>query len=142
VIGGVKLQIHAASDAPDTDFTASLSDVFPDGHAVQLGSRVTGIIRARYRLGFDKEVLLKPGEIAPMSIDLFDIGHTFLAGHRLRIDVSSSAYPAFNVNPNTGNPIATDTAEPRSAHQKIYHDASHASALELPVVPEATSAGR
>ena len=137
MLGDVVVELHAASSARDTDFTANILDVFPDGKAVMLGSRNAGVVRARYRNGYDREELLTPGAVAPYRIELFGIGHTFLPGHQVRIDVSSSAYPAFSANPNTGNPIATDTAEPIVAQQKIFHDRAHASRVLLPVLPEA-----
>jgi putative CocE/NonD family hydrolase len=133
VIGQVSVELHASSDAPDTDFTASLLDVYPDGRALVLGPRVVGIIRARYRNGLESTELLSPGEIACYRIDLGHIAHSFQPGHRIRLEISSSAAPTFNPNQNTGHPIATDT-EWRTAHQNIYHDAARPSALLLPKV--------
>ena len=134
VIGPVSVELYAATDATDTDFTASIQDVFPDGKAVMLGSRPVGIIRARYRDGpMAKPSLLTPGKPELFHIDLGGIGHQFAAGHRIRVDISSSAYPMFNPNQNTGNPIATDT-EWKVAHQRVLHDRAHPSALVLPVV--------
>jgi hypothetical protein len=132
IIGPVIVELFAATDGRDTDFTANLIDVYPDGTAVRLGSPNAGIIRARYRDGFGPGKLLTPGKIEKYRISLADIGHTFLPGHRLRLEISSSAYPLINPNQNTGNPIATDT-EWRVAKQTIYHDADHPSALILPV---------
>jgi putative CocE/NonD family hydrolase len=135
VIGRVSVELYAASDARDTDFTASIVDVYPDGRAVVLGQRVVGIIRARYRNGLDKTELLTPGKVERYQIDLGHIGHAFEPGHRIRVEISSSAAPMYNPNQNTGNPVATDT-EWRAAHQTIYHDAHRASALVLPVVSD------
>jgi hypothetical protein len=132
IIGRVSVELYAASDARDTDFAARLIDVYPDSRAVRLGSPVSAIVRARYRNGFGKEELLTPGKIEKYTILLRDVGHTFLAGHRLRLEVTSSAFPLVNPNQNTGNPIATDT-EWRIAKQTIYHDQDHPSALILPV---------
>lgn len=132
VIGSVAVELYAASDAKDTDFTAVISDVQPDGRALYLGSKPVGIIRARYRDGMDREKLLTPGKVERYTISLGDLAHAFLPGHRLRIEISSSAYPMFNPNQNTGNPIATDT-EWRKATQRIFHDAAHPSALVLSV---------
>lgn len=133
VIGPVSLELYAASDARDTDFTAAISDVHPDGRAVLLGSKPVGIIRARYRNGpGSKPQLLNPGAVEKYSIDLGAIGHRFLPGHRIRVEVSSSAYPMFNPNQNTGNPIATDT-EWNTARQRIFHDTTRPSALVLSV---------
>ena len=133
VIGRVSVELFAASDALDTDFTASIIDVYPDGRAVVLGARVVGIIRARYRNGFAKTELLTPGKVEKYHIDLGHIAHSFELEHRIRVEISSSAAPTYNPNQNTGNPVATDT-EWRIAHQTIYHDAQHPSAVLLPVV--------
>jgi putative CocE/NonD family hydrolase len=134
IIGPVSVDLYAATDARDTDFTAAITDVGPDGKALLLGSRPIGIIRARYRNGRAAEPsLLTPGKPELYHIALGEIGHAFLPGHRIRIEISSSAYPMFNPNQNTGNPIATDT-EWKTANQKILHDRAHPSALVLPVV--------
>jgi putative CocE/NonD family hydrolase len=134
VIGPVSVELYASSDARDTDFTAAIVDVQPDGKPVLLGSRPIGIIRARYRGGPSaKPELLTPGKPELFRISLGEIGHAFLPGHRIRIEISSSASPMFNPNQNTGNPIATDT-EWKTANQKILHDKAHPSALVLPVV--------
>jgi hypothetical protein len=134
VIGRVFVELHAASDARDTDFTAKLVDVYPDGKAVKLGPKATGVIRARYREGYDKEKLVTPNKTERYRIELFDIGHTFLPRHRIRVEISSSAYPAIAPNPNTGHPIATDT-ESRVAHQRIHHERGAASHIVLPIMP-------
>ena len=133
IIGRAWLELYAASDARDTDFTASLIDVYPDGRAVVLGSRVVGIIRARHRKSLEREELLTPGTVERYEIDLGHLAHTFLSGHCIRVEISSSAAPMYNPNQNTGNPVATDT-EWRNARQTIYHDARCPSALVLPVV--------
>lgn len=132
VIGNVAVNLEAASDGRDTDFTAQLTDVYPDGRAVALGPTI-GIRRARYRNGSANEEFLIPGEPTRISVDLLDIAHRFLPGHRIRLEISSSAAPLFNPNQNTGNPVATDTVW-RVARQTIYHDESRASAIVLPVV--------
>jgi uncharacterized protein len=134
IAGRVFVELHAATDARDTDFTAKLVDVHPDGTAARLGPKI-GVIRARFRQGYDKERLLTPGRFERYRIELFDVGHTFRPGHRIRLEVSSSAYPAIAPNPNTGNPVATDT-ETRVAHQQVRHDRRAASHLLLPVLPE------
>ncbi|HMK54832.1 MAG TPA: CocE/NonD family hydrolase [Methanobacteriaceae archaeon] len=135
ILGPVAVELYAASDTKDTDFTARVLDVYPNGTAINLGpEECGGAIRARFRQGFDKEVLLEPGKIEKYRIELFDIGHVFLAGHKIRIEISSSAYPMLHPNPNTGNPIATDT-QSQIAHQTIFHDPEHPSTLFLPVIP-------
>jgi len=135
VIGNVQVTIQAATDGKDTDFTAVLTDVFPDGRAVALGPSI-GIRRGRYRFGSSREVLLTPGKVESYPIELFDIAHRFEAGHRIRVEVSSSAAPMFNPNQNTGNPIATDTVW-RVARQTVYHDRANVSSIRLPVLNRA-----
>jgi len=132
VIGGVVVDLRAASDARDTDFTAALSDVGLDGRALKLGP-VVGIRRARYRNGYDREELLTPGKVESFRIELLDIAHSFEPGHRVRLEISSSAVPTYNPNQNTGNPIATDI-EWKVANQTVYHDQTWASSITLPVV--------
>jgi hypothetical protein len=132
VVGNVVVNLEAMSDAKDTDFTAVLTDVGPDGRALQLGPRIS-IRRARYRNGFQKEELLVPGAPAKFQIELYDIAHTFLAGHRVRLEISSSASPYYNPNQNTGNPVATDTAW-RVANQTVLHDRAHPSSISLEVL--------
>ncbi len=136
IIGPVSVELYAASDARDTDFTVKLVDVYPDGRAVRLGPVNTGIIRARFRSGIGKEQLLTPGEVVKYQITLADLGHTFLPGHRVRLEVSSSVYPEVFPNQNTGNPIESDS-EWRLAQQTIYHDSIYPSAVVLPVFAEA-----
>ena len=129
-MGRVVIEFHAATDARDTDFVASIMDVHPDGRAVNLGPNI-GVVRARYRNGFDREELLTPGEVARYEIDLGHIGHSFEPGHRIRIDLTSSAYPAIAPNQNTGNPVATDT-EWNTANQIIFHNREYPSRIVLP----------
>lgn len=132
VIGGVAVDLRAASDGRDTDFAAVLSDVGSDGRALMLGP-LAGIRRARYRHGYDREELLTPGRVESFRIELFDIAHRFEPGHRIRLEITSSAAPMYSPNQNTGNAIATDI-EWRVAHQTIYHDRMRASAITLPVI--------
>jgi predicted acyl esterase len=102
---------------------------------VKLGPRTSGIIRARYRNGFERTELVTPGKTERYTIQLGHIGHSFLPGHRIRIEISSSAAPAYNPNQNTGNPVATDT-EWKIAHQTIFHDRAHPSRLLIPWMPK------
>jgi len=131
VIGRIFVTLFAASDARDTDFIANLIDVYPDGRAVVLGPK-PGILRARYRTGYEREVLLTPGKVEQYQIELYELGHVFLPGHRIRVEITSSAYPSLNPNQNTGNPIASDTAW-KTAHQTVYHDRTRPSYIGLPV---------
>lgn len=134
IIGEVNVELYAATDGRDTDFTVKLLDIQSDGRAVLLGSPKSGIIRARFRNGLGKQVLLTPGKIEKYSISLGHMGHVFLPGHKLRVEISSSAYPLILPNQNTGNPIETDT-EWRTALQTIYHNSVYPSALILPFLP-------
>ena len=131
VTGPVVLKLFASTDCRDTDFTAKLVDVFPDGRAINL---TDGILRGRYRSGTDRQELLVPGEIYEFTVDLWVTSNVFRAGHRIRLDISSSNFPRFDRNPNTGNPFGLD-AELRTAHQTVYHDGARPSRLILPVIP-------
>ena len=129
--GWVKAAIYASSSAADTDFTALLADVEPSGYARFL---TDGIVRARYRNSTERAEPIEPGKIYEYSIDLWATSNLFKAGHRIRLYVSSSNFPRFNRNLNTGEPI-TGSARMTKASQRIYHDAQHRSALVLPVIP-------
>jgi len=129
--GWVKATLYASSSAVDTDFTALLADVEPSGYARFL---TDGIVRARYRNSTERAEPIEPGKIYQYSIDLWATSNLFKAGHRIRLYVSSSNFPRFNRNLNTGEPIAGSTHLVK-ASQRIYHDAQHPSALVLPVIP-------
>jgi hypothetical protein len=132
VTGFVALELYAASSATDTDFTALLADVAPDGYARFL---TDGIVRARYRKSTaGPAVPLVPGQVEKYRIDLWATSNVFKAGHRLRLYVSSSNFPRFDRNRNTGGPIL-DATGGVTARQTVYHDAARPSALVLPVVP-------
>ena len=134
VIGRVFVHLYASSDAKDTDFTAKILDVFPDGRSLKIGVKAAGILRARYRNGYERAEFLTPDKPEQFRIELFDIGHVFLAGHRVRLEISSSCFPDFDPNTNTGNLAATDT-EWKIARQKVYHDSERPSHVYLPVMP-------
>jgi len=129
--GWIKATLYASSSATDTDFTALLADVEPSGYARFL---TDGIVRARYRNSTQRPEPIEPGKIYEYSIDLWATSNLFKAGHRIRLYVSSSNFPRFNRNLNTGEPIAGSTRMVK-ASQRIYHDAQHPSALVLPVIP-------
>lgn len=131
VTGVVRSVLFVSSSAPDTDFTAKLVDVFPDGHARNL---TDGILRLRYRNGLEKPEIGKPGEIYRIVIDAGITSNVFRAGHRLRLEVSSSNFPRFDRNPNTGRAIA-DEQELRTARQTVYHGRRYPSHVLLPVIP-------
>lgn len=132
VMGPVRVRLFASSTAADTDFTAKLVDVFPDERAVIL---CEGIVRARYRNGLSRPELMRPGTVYGFDIE---VGHTAVrlkARHRIRLEISSSNSPRYDVNPNTGRPIATERDTLR-ATQRVFHTPDAASALILPVVEE------
>jgi len=133
IAGPVEVRLWAASSARDTDFTAKLVDVLPDGTPMNL---CDSIIRARYRHGYRSVALLDPGQPVELTIDLQGMAAVFQAGHRLRVEISSSNFPRFDRNTNTGKLIATDT-ELIVATNSVLHDASHPSAIILPVVKRA-----
>jgi putative CocE/NonD family hydrolase len=132
VTGYVSVSLCAASSAPDTDWTAKLVDVHPDGQPYGV---CDGIIRARYRFGEGRTTLLTPGAVERYEITLGATSMVFRAGHRVRLEVSSSNFPRFDRNPNTGNPIATDPISVFvAARQTVHHDEGHPSYVSLPVV--------
>jgi len=131
VTGPVRFEFFAASSVADTDFTAKLLDVAPDGTAINL---TEGILRARYRDSQATPAPLVPGKPYLLSIDLWATSNVFRNGHRLRLEVSSSNFPRFDRNLNTGNPAA-NSATWLQATNTILHDKAHPSALILPMVP-------
>jgi len=131
VTGPVRLEFFAASSAVDTDFTAKLLDVAPDGTAINL---TEGILRARYRDSQSTPALLVRGQAYLLSIDLWATSNVFRTGHRLRLELSSSNFPRFDRNLNTGE-LAANSATWVTATNTIFHDKTHPSALILPVVP-------
>jgi uncharacterized protein len=136
-IGPVTVTIWASSTAVDTDFTAKLIDVYPpnadypDGYALNLSD---SIIRARYRHDRTRSELMTPGEVYRFTIVPYPIGNVFKSGHRIRVDISSSNFPRFDVNPNTGEPLGLSNRI-QTANQSIYHDAAHPSLIVLPLIP-------
>jgi hypothetical protein len=131
VTGPVTLDLYAKSSAVDTDFTAKLVDVAPNGFAQNL---TEGILRARYRESTAKAKPLAPGNVYRLKIDLWSTSNVFLKGHKIRLEVSSSNFPRFDRNLNTGKDDATDANLVKAANT-ILHDPQHPSALILPVVP-------
>ena len=137
VTGELVVNLWISSTAPDTDFTAKLVDVYPPsadfagGFDLNIGD---GIARARFRESLARETLMEPGTIYPLSIKLYPTSNVFKRGHRIRVDVSSSNFPRFDVNPNTGEPL-NDNRRTAVATNTVYHDAEHASHIVLPIVP-------
>ena len=135
VTGPVEMHLWAASSAVDTDFTAKLVDVHPhsDDYPEGLAINVTdSIIRARYRNGWERPELMIPGQPYEFVFQLYPTSNVFREGHRIRLDISSSNWPRFDVNPNTGGPLGLDRTY-NIAHQTIYHAADRASYIVLPL---------
>lgn len=133
VTGPVEIRLYAATSARDTDFTAKLLDVYPDGAAYNLSE---GIIRARFRKSIYKAPeLLTPGKIYEYRLELLPTANVFKKGHRIRIHLSSSNWPLWDRNPNTGNPQGLD-AKVQVAQQTIYHDRDRPSHIVLPIIPK------
>jgi hypothetical protein len=131
VTGSVTLHLFAATTAADTDFTGKLVDIYPDGYTRNL---TDGIIRARFRQGTDRPRPITPGEIYEYEINLWATSNFFRQGHRIGLEVTSSNFPRFDRNLNTGHELGAD-AEMRPALQTIYHDRERPSRLILPVIP-------
>lgn len=131
VTGPIVVKLFVASSAPDTDFTAKLVDVRSDGYAQNLAD---GIVRMRYRTSRMLPVLLTPGQVYEVTIDLWATSHVFLPGHSLRLDISASNFPRFDRNLNTGEDQATGTRW-QTATQTIFHDQRYPSHIVLPVIP-------
>ena len=137
VTGPITVELWASSSAVDTDFTTKLIDVYPqsqdypEGYAMNL---TDSIVRARYRNSRERAELMKPGEVYRFTVTLYPTSDLFKAGHRVRLDVSSSNFPRFDLNPNTGEPLGEST-HTIVANNTVYHDRDHPSHLILPVIP-------
>ncbi len=130
VVGPLTMVLYASSSAVDTDFVARLTDVFPDGRAIQLQA---GALRTRYRDLGGEPSFLEPGQVYRLEIDLWATANRFKAGHRLRVDISSGDFPKFDRNTNRGG----EPGDPIPARQRIYRDPEHPSHLEVRVLPGA-----
>jgi uncharacterized protein len=138
ITGTIDVKLWVGSTAPDTDFTAKLIDEIPPnpdyplGFALNLGD---SILRVRYREGLDHQASpLDPSDVVPITITLYPTANVFKKGHRIRVDVSSSNYPRFDVNPNTSDPLG-NYRRMKPADNTIYHEAGHPSQVILPVIP-------
>lgn len=132
VTGPVRMELYAASTATDTDFMVKLLDVWPNGYAQRL---TDGMVRARFRDGMARSSLIEPGKVYRFTVDCWNTSHVFKRGHRIRVEVSSSAFPKYDRNLNTGAPLGT-TSDAVVAEQTIYHDADHPSAIILPIIED------
>jgi putative CocE/NonD family hydrolase len=135
VIGPVRMELYAASSAPDTDFMVKLLDVHPSGFAQRL---CDSMVRARYRAGFTDPQPIPPGEVVHYTIDLWNTAHVFLQGHCLRLEVASSAFPKYDRHRNRMDDLATGT-EMDPADQHVWHTAAHPSHVVIPVVAGETN---
>ena len=137
IAGPITVRLWIASDAPDTDFTAKLIDVyppnadFPHGFAINL---TEGLLRMRYRDSWEKPALMTSGEVYAITIELFPTANLFCSGHRLRLDISSSNFPHFDVNPNSGEPEGS-WQRPRIARNRVFADTDRPSHILLPIIP-------
>ncbi|HSR52539.1 MAG TPA: CocE/NonD family hydrolase [Acidobacteriota bacterium] len=130
VTGTIEIDLYVESDAPDTDFTVKLIDVYPDGRAYNLDETIQ---RVRYREGYDQEVFMRPGEVYKVAVSPMSTSNYFAPGHRIRIEVSSSNFPRFDRNLNTGG-NNYDEAQGRVARNKVRHSAQHPSQIRLPII--------
>ena len=137
VTGPIEARLYVSSSAKDTDFTVKLVDVYPDGQAYNVQE---GILRARFRDGFDKKVWMVPGEVYEVRIDLHATSNYFGPGHRIRIEVSSSNFPRFSRNLNMGGDDYSEI-EWVVAKNAINHSEEYPSHVILPVIPSRSEAG-
>jgi uncharacterized protein len=131
IAGPVKMKLFAATDGRDTDWMVKLVDVYPNGFAMNIAE---GILRARFRNGLEKMELLQPNQAYEFDIDMAGTANVFQAGHRIRVDITSSNFPQFDRNPNTGENLGASNRV-RTAAQTVHHGGSRASHIVLPVVP-------
>ena len=142
VTGRLVVTLWAASNGLDTDFTAKLIDVYPPSKDFPGGVDLNiadSIVRARYRSGFGKAEWLKPGQPYEFTIEMYPTSLLFARGHRIRLDISSSNFPRFDINPNTGEPL-NNNRRTRVAENTVYLDPKHPSRITLPVIPRGPSA--
>ena len=135
VTGRISAELFIASDCPDTDFTAMLADVYPDGRSMLV---TDGILRARFRKSFEREEFLQPSQTYKLSVDLWSTSLAFNKGHRIRVLVSSSNSPRFDPNPNTGHAFRADK-QIRVATNTVHLSAGRSSHILLPVFRETSS---
>jgi predicted acyl esterase len=137
VTGPIQVKLWVSSSAPDTDITVKLLDIYPtsddypDGYHLNL---VDSILRLRYRDSWEHETLMTPGQVYPIQIALPPTSNLFAAGHRIRLDISSSNFPRFDLNPNTGEPMGRHTHSV-AAQNTVHFDTDHASHVVLPIIP-------
>lgn len=138
VTGELSVHLWVSSSSVDTDFTAKLIDVYPPSPDLPGGFDLIigdGILRTRFRESRKAEKLMEPGEVYPIEIKLYPTSNVFKRGHRIRVDISSSNYPRFDVNPNTGEPLGRNRRT-QKAENTVYHNRVYASHILLPIIPE------
>ena len=134
--GPLRVELWASSSAVDTDFTAKIIDVhppnedYPNGYAMNLSD---SIIRARYRTSFERPELMEPDTIYKFTIQPYPISNLFTKGHRIRLDISSSNWPRFDINSNTGEPLGLNKRVPKAVNT-VYHETAYPSHLVLPII--------
>jgi len=133
ITGPVKVRLFAASSAADTDWTVKLVDVFPDGKAINL---TNGILRASYRNSLEKREPIEPGKVYEYEINVGSTSNLFSRGHQIRVEISSSNFPHYDRNLNTGRPLGDDD-HMVTARQTVYHEAQRPSQIILPIMPTA-----
>jgi len=131
ITGPIRAVLHVATDGPDTDFMAKLSVIKADNRVMNL---VDGVLRTRFREGYEREVLLTPGEPVRLELDLWATSYRLAPGERLRLDITSSNFPRLARNLNTGEPFGEGVAS-RVAQQTLFLDAARPSHVVLPVIP-------
>jgi putative CocE/NonD family hydrolase len=130
VVGPVRAILYASSSAPDTDWVVRLCDVYPDGRSMSV---CDGILRSRYRNSMQHPAVMDPGRIYRFEVDLWATAQSFTVGHRLRVEVTSSEFPRYDRNLNTGGPFGEEVAG-QVAVNTLYHDRSRPSCLMLPIL--------
>jgi hypothetical protein len=138
VSGPIEVTLYVSSDRKDTDFTVKLIDVYPDGRAYNLDETIQ---RARYRDGYDKQVWMEPGKTYMVALGPLNTSNYFDAGHRIRIEVTSSNFPRFDRNMNTGGKNYDETAG-LVAHNQVHHSKQYPSTVKITVVKRPTAADR
>ena len=133
VSGIVEAKLIFSTDVTDTDFLVSLSDVYPDGKAIVI---TDGQARTRFRESFERPTLLTPNKETSVTVKLWGTSNLFKKGHRIRVHITSSNFPRYNRNLNSGKAMAEETEQDiRVANQTIYHNGARASAIILPIIP-------
>ena len=131
VTGPVNVTLYASSSARDTDFTATLVDIYPEGMAIHISE---GVVRARFRESLENPTLIEPGQVYEYRVPVWETSNVFKAGHRIRLEISSSNFPRLARNLNTGEHPGLD-ADVRTADQTVYHDSRYPSRVTLPIIP-------